>query len=526
MKRNTNGNGRLLRLATLAILGAGFSPTILAQSIQSIGILSPTGNSEAFAVNADGSAVVGYSSYGSALRAVRWTPTGGLQNLGVLPGGVRTLGFAVSAEGDIVTGMGTIPGGGHVFLWTPAGGIQDLGTLAGQNVSYGFAMSADGFVVGGGPSSAGAGHALRWTEIGGLEDLGTIPSDEAAALYALSADGSAGAGYSGMLSAKLAMYWSASSGMERIGALPGGLYSEASAISSDGQYVTGFSDSSNGVRAFLWSRADNSMQDLGVATGRTLSYATGISSTGEVVVGYDEAGAVIWDKTNGMRALSPVLTSLGVNLTGWSLSYCYAISSDGTALVGAGRFNGQLRGWVVRGLPSLCAPEITQQPAGIRACSGFPVTFSIDTSSPNVAFQWQVNADESGWIDLQIGQTALPCGGNVVADTPNAASMQASLSPCVQVSDYAFRCTVSNTCGQRASDAAHWQLIRTGDMNCDCAVNNFDIDPFVLALTAPEDYAAAYPSCDIRYGDVNHDGFMNNFDIDSFVQCLTSAGCP
>ncbi|MBL8879609.1 MAG: choice-of-anchor J domain-containing protein [Phycisphaerales bacterium] len=60
-----------------------------------------------------------------------------------------------------------------------------------------------------------------------------------------------------------------------------------------------------------------------------------------------------------------------------------------------------------------------------------------------------------------------------------------------------------------------------GDMNCDGEVNNFDIDPFVLALTDPAGYAAAFPSCDILNGDINNDGVLNNFDIDPFVALLT-----
>ncbi|MGE0481465.1 MAG: hypothetical protein AB7Q17_13435 [Phycisphaerae bacterium] len=60
-----------------------------------------------------------------------------------------------------------------------------------------------------------------------------------------------------------------------------------------------------------------------------------------------------------------------------------------------------------------------------------------------------------------------------------------------------------------------------GDMNCDGVVNNFDIDPFVLALTDPAAYAAAFPDCDINNADVNDDGDVNNFDIDPFVVLLT-----
>jgi len=63
-----------------------------------------------------------------------------------------------------------------------------------------------------------------------------------------------------------------------------------------------------------------------------------------------------------------------------------------------------------------------------------------------------------------------------------------------------------------------------GDMNCDGEVNNFDIDPFVLALTDPEAYAAQFPNCDPMNGDVNNDGALNNFDIDPFVALLTGGG--
>jgi hypothetical protein len=60
-----------------------------------------------------------------------------------------------------------------------------------------------------------------------------------------------------------------------------------------------------------------------------------------------------------------------------------------------------------------------------------------------------------------------------------------------------------------------------GDVNCDGALNTFDIDPFVLALTAPASYAAAYPTCEISAADINGDGAVNTFDIDPFVLLLT-----
>jgi agmatine deiminase len=63
--------------------------------------------------------------------------------------------------------------------------------------------------------------------------------------------------------------------------------------------------------------------------------------------------------------------------------------------------------------------------------------------------------------------------------------------------------------------------ITLGDLNCDGAVNAFDIDPFVLALTDPSAYATQYPDCYIMNGDINLDGSVNAFDIDPFVNLLT-----
>lgn len=60
-----------------------------------------------------------------------------------------------------------------------------------------------------------------------------------------------------------------------------------------------------------------------------------------------------------------------------------------------------------------------------------------------------------------------------------------------------------------------------GDLNCDGVVNSFDIDPFVLAITNPSGYQAAFPGCSIMNADANADGSVNSFDIDPFVGLLT-----
>ena len=60
-----------------------------------------------------------------------------------------------------------------------------------------------------------------------------------------------------------------------------------------------------------------------------------------------------------------------------------------------------------------------------------------------------------------------------------------------------------------------------GDLNCDGNVDFGDINPFVLALTNPAGYAAAFPNCNILNGDINGDGLVDFGDINPFVRLLT-----
>jgi hypothetical protein len=61
-----------------------------------------------------------------------------------------------------------------------------------------------------------------------------------------------------------------------------------------------------------------------------------------------------------------------------------------------------------------------------------------------------------------------------------------------------------------------------GDMNCDGVITVSDIGPFVLAVTDPAAYAAAFPNCDIDLADMNNDGQITVSDIGAFVALLAS----
>lgn len=64
------------------------------------------------------------------------------------------------------------------------------------------------------------------------------------------------------------------------------------------------------------------------------------------------------------------------------------------------------------------------------------------------------------------------------------------------------------------------------DMNCDGAVDAFDIDPFIIALLEPSTYEQQYPDCNLMHADVNASGTVDAFDIDPFILCVLYTGCP
>lgn len=59
------------------------------------------------------------------------------------------------------------------------------------------------------------------------------------------------------------------------------------------------------------------------------------------------------------------------------------------------------------------------------------------------------------------------------------------------------------------------------DANCDGVIDDRDVDAFMLAMTAPERYAAEYPQCNADCSvDLNCDGRLDVQDILPFAHCL------
>ncbi|HLA64031.1 MAG TPA: T9SS type A sorting domain-containing protein, partial [Rhodothermales bacterium] len=202
---------------------------------------------------------------------------------------------------------------------------------------------ADGAVVVGMGQSAAGTEAYRWTQATGMVGLGDFSggsfNSEAADV---SADGAVVVGRGQSASGSEAFRWTAASGLVGLGDLPGGTFSSAAAgVSADGAVVVGSGSSGGaGTEAFRWTAATG-MVGLGFLPGHDRSEALGVSADGAVVVGVSstaaERRAFVWTAATGMRDLKTALQAdFGLDLTGWTLNAAYAVSDDGTIIVGSG----------------------------------------------------------------------------------------------------------------------------------------------------------------------------------------------
>lgn len=64
-----------------------------------------------------------------------------------------------------------------------------------------------------------------------------------------------------------------------------------------------------------------------------------------------------------------------------------------------------------------------------------------------------------------------------------------------------------------------------GDLNCDGAVDEGDIDPFSMAVTDPMRYEVSYPECNILGADINCNEVVGFDDLEPFNKCRPAGIC-
>ncbi len=312
---------------------------------------------EAVGVSADGSVVVGSYHTPDGQRAFLWTEAGGAVVPLDQPSGLAwSWATDVSANGDYVSGYGGSSfgtrDGWEGIRWQIGGGFDRI-AVEGAGV-WAAGISGDGSTIAGTVQGVAAGdlaEAFRWTPSGGVHNLGTLYDDlswNQSRATGISHDGTTIVGDSqgndGTNFYADGYRWTEDDGMTGLG----GAFS-ANAVSRDGQVVVGTVSGPNGFEAFRWTAADG-FELLGTLDTNQTSQALGVSGDGSRVVGFvedqstDLRTAFVWEEATGMRLLQDVLVNefgFADDLVGWSLTKVYAVSDDGTTLVGRGYYEGQ-----------------------------------------------------------------------------------------------------------------------------------------------------------------------------------------
>ena len=362
--RPTGGSIRLLIIAGMAAAGFAAAPARARGEASFTGLGELAGGSffsQALAVSADGSTVVGQSDPGGGdHEAFRWTRSGGMQALGGVSAIPASRALGASADGSVVVGLSGTQFAMEAFRWTAAGGMQALPRLAPENITnVAWGVSGDGSVVVGQSNSATTRHAFRWDAATGTRALPGL-GGEIIDLIAVgvSGDGSTVLGQrQSSRGWREAVVWAADGTVRGIdGFDPEGHGTDAAAISADGTTVVGTAGVNLGNDdtsiAFRWTSAGGieSLDDLPGSGFHSMGRA--VNGDGSVVVGVGRAEggdeAFLWTPGSRMRSLRDVLvTDHGLDLAGWTLKEATGISADGRTIAGWGlNPAGQTEAWV------------------------------------------------------------------------------------------------------------------------------------------------------------------------------------
>ena len=398
------------------------------------------------------------------------------RGVGFLEPSSQSIAFGISANGQVVVGESISPQGFEAFRWTRAGGMVGLGWLD-PNIpsSQAFATNADGSVIVGVSQHPHAlledGAPVFWAQGGAAQLIHNLGgSDTGGTANGVTPDGRLIVGFCHSSNDIYEPFrWTAAGGTQGLGLLANEQLGRALAASADGSIIVGNVSSGSIAfpRAFRWT-VQTGMVLLPTLNPGALSSANAITPDGRMIVGQSGGRAALWDENQNV-------SSLGEFPNGFpgSIYTASAVTANGHTVVGLGEYNaGQ----------GLGEAFIWDAATGMRRL-GLVLTT-----------EFGVNLGGWGLFDA----TGISADGAVIAG-------------------YGF-----DPQGFQEGWVVRLRFAR-GDLNCDGVVNFDDINPFVLALSDPAGYHAAFPDCDIMNGDINGDGRVDFEDINPFVALLAGA---
>lgn len=287
-----------------------------------------------FAVSADGRFAGGADSTNALIRSDHNQP------LATPTGYTGCSVAAVNSDGSVPVGRCFGTEGTRAVRWV--GGVVEELTPAGSGNGYASAVSADGNTVVGYLRRTDTTVPFRWTAGSGAVEIPILSPGEATYAFATNDAGNIVVGLSGTQGFR----WTIGSNPERIGTrdcTPLG-------INADGSVIVGeMKNEAGNAHAFRWTETAG-LVDLGVLASDPETHAYAVSADGNTIVGEsgnsEDGEGLIWTTADGLRPLKVVLSEAGADLSGWYLGTAADVSADGKVIVGYGRRDGQIEGWI------------------------------------------------------------------------------------------------------------------------------------------------------------------------------------
>lgn len=313
-------------------------------------------------VSPDGLWVVGRCDVDETRIAYRWNRTQTAPELlGVMAGYTKgSQANAVNADGTVIVGFALSEGGlRRAFIWRPGDGMRPVPGISDDILrSEALAVSADGRTVAGRCSTLDTQYGWCWSETHGFVLLrDDIPEEEEmhySDAVAVTADGTTVLMTSAVrMDAEIgivarAVLYDIATGKRRTLPADGLTRLQAQWISPDGSAVTaltrrGEDESTSGVR---WTPASGWVTITEGDRRPVCGSADGMMIAGG---GMGLGDAFVWESSRGVRTLESLLVERGVmgGLQGFRPWHVSGVSHDGQVLVGRADSDGGQRGFVV-----------------------------------------------------------------------------------------------------------------------------------------------------------------------------------
>ena len=297
--------------------------------------------------------IVGYGiDLGGFSRAVLWDGLGAHELADLSDVNANSEAYRLNNSGQIVGLSWDDDGNARAVLWNGITDPINLGTLSGTGISFAQDINDAGVVVGSSSATTGQ-HAFTWTQAGGFQDYGSFESDNAqffAGFNAINNNGLlAGTGYRIFSPFHAAM---AQEGvLEVIDISPPGQFSTGMVLAvNDAGTMVGYQNNGSGSPQAAIFHGDGTATLLGTLNDLSDSWASDINEDGVIVgrsFGFDDLGNQVSTAMIYMDGQMLELIDLLPANSGWDVLFSADGINDLGQIVGAGVFNGEIRGYVI-----------------------------------------------------------------------------------------------------------------------------------------------------------------------------------